>query len=362
MEPEPRRTGLLLLNLGTPDSPRPEDVRRYLAEFLSDPRVLDIPGALRWALLNGVILRSRPRQSAAAYARIWGPEGSPLLVHSRALRDAVAEELGEGFQVELGMRYGRPGLADAFERLCQADLERMLVLPLFPQYASSAGGSAAARVLELASRRWNVPPLEVLGDFHQEAGFVEAVAEVAGPLLRRFAPDHVLFSYHGLPERHVRKSDVTGSHCLRSPDCCETLVAANRYCYRAQCHATTRALVRALRLPAERSSLSFQSRLGRQPWIQPYTDEVLPQLAERGVRRLAVLCPSFVADCLETVEEIGIRGREQWLAVGGEELLLVPCPNAHPRWVRAVADRVRRRCAGTAPAAKRGDLAVAGSR
>ncbi len=338
---EGRRTGVLLLNLGTPASPSVRDVRAYLREFLSDPRVLDLAAPLRWLLLHAVILPFRPRRSAAQYASIWRPEGSPLLVHGRALREGVAKTLGDGFCVELAMRYGEPGIAAALARLAAEDVARVVVLPLFPQYASSAGGSALERVMQLAAAEWNVPALVTLRDFHDQPGFIASFAAVAGPVLDAFRPDHVLFSYHGLPERHIRKSDPTRQHCLASDACCDAPVPANRACYRAQCAATTRALSAALRLPAGAHSMSFQSRLGGDPWIKPYTDRVLPELRRRGVSRVAVLCPAFVADCLETVEEIGIRARDQWRALGGEALQLVPSLNAHPVWVQAVAEIVR---------------------
>ena len=340
MSPE-RPTGVLLVNLGTPDSPRAGDVRRYLREFLSDPRVLDMPAALRWALLNLVILPARPRRSAAAYASIWTERGSPLLVHTRDLAAGLARELGDGFRVEHGMRYGRPGLRDALERLEAAGVGRMLVLPLFPQYASSSGGSALAAVLRWAEGRWNVPVLQILPPFYDEAGFVACLAERLHTTLRDFDADHVLFSFHGLPERHIRRSDPSGRHCFASEACCAGITPANAHCYRAQCFATARAVAHRLELPAERTSVAFQSRLGRTPWIRPFTDEVLPELAARGVRRLAITCPSFVADCLETLEEIGIRARAQWDEVGGKELRLVPCLNAAPAWIDTLARWLR---------------------
>ena len=326
------------MNLGSPEAPTAPAVRRYLREFLGDPRVLDLPAPLRWLLLEALILPFRPRRSAAQYSSIWTPQGSPLLVHGRALRDALAKRLGEGFRVELAMRYGEPAIRSGLEALLRADVTRIRVVPLFPQYASASTGSALARVFEVAGELWNVPALEVVAEsYADEPGFVASLAAVARPALDAFRPDFVLLSYHGLPERHVRKSDATGTHCLARPDCCEALGPANRFCYRAQCLATSRALAAALELPPERHSTAFQSRLGRDPWIAPYTDRVLPELAARGVRRLAVLCPSFVADCLETLEEIGVRAREQWRALGGAELLLVPCLNAHPRWVDTLA-------------------------
>jgi len=336
-----RRTGVLLVNLGTPEAPRPREVRRYLREFLSDPRVMDLPALLRWLLLRLVILPTRPRTSAKAYREIWTDAGSPLLVHGRALRDAVAKALGADYSVELGMRYGDPSIPEALARLDTADVATLVVLPLFPQYASAATGSALARVLDVVGRAVRVPPLRTIGAFHGEPGFVRACAAVAGPTLTSFRPDHVLMSFHGLPERQVRAADPGGGHCLVRDDCCGTLGARNSGCYRAQCFATARALAAALDLAPRHHSVAFQSRLGRTPWIRPHTDQVLPELARSGARRLAVMCPSFVADCLETLEEIGIRAREQWRALGGEDFLLVPSLNAHPAWVDCVSDLVR---------------------
>jgi len=335
------RTGVLLLNLGTPRSPETGDVRRYLREFLSDPRVLDLAAPARWALVNLVIAPFRAPRSATAFQKIWSAVGSPLLANGLALRAALAAELGAGHVVELGMRYGEPSIAGALGRLSDAGVSRIVALPLFPQYASSSLGSALARVFELAAARNNVPPLEALGEFYDAPGFIAALAEITRPRLSAFRPDYVLFSYHGLPERHVRASDPTGKHCLASATCCDAMVFANARCYRAQCHATTRALAAALGLAPDSFSLAFQSRLGRDPWIRPYTDVRLPELAQAGVKRLLVLCPSFAADCLETLEEIGIRGAEQWRQSGGEALELVPCANAHPAFVRYLAGRIQ---------------------
>jgi protoporphyrin/coproporphyrin ferrochelatase len=335
------KTGVLLLNLGTPRSPRPGDVRAYLTEFLSDPRVLDMPALLRWPLVHLVIAPFRAPRSAELYRKIWGPEGSPQLVHGEALAAALEAELGASHSVRLGMRYGQPSLESALGSLIAAGAERIVAVPLFPQYASSSLGSGLEKLFALAGGLNNVPPIAALGEFYDAPGFIAALAEVARPRLAAFRPDHVLFSYHGLPERHVRASDRSGSHCLRSPDCCNAIGFANARCYRAQCLATTRALVAALGLAPGSHSFAFQSRLGRDRWIQPYTDARLPELARSGVKRLAVLCPSFAADCLETLEEIGVRGRAQWEAAGGEALELVPCANAHPAFVRFLAGRIR---------------------
>jgi len=340
---EDLRTGVLLVNLGTPDEPSAGALRRYLREFLGDPRVLDLPAAARWALLNGVILPLRPRRAAAAYRKIWTPEGSPLLVHGRALRRALAEELGPAYLVELAMRYGTPSLRGGLQRLSAADVPRILVVPLYPQFASATTGSTLAQLEAEFERTPELPPHEVLPAFHAEPRFVAAWAEVARPELEAFEPDYVLFSYHGLPERQIRRADASGGFCLVRADCCQALGEPNRSCYRAQCFATTRALAAALDLDPARHDTSFQSRLAGARWIRPYTDERLRELAAAGKRRLAVLCPAFVADCLETLEEIGIRAREQWQALGGEALQLVPSLNAHPAWVDALASWIRTR-------------------
>jgi ferrochelatase len=334
-------TGVLLLNLGTPDSPRVSDVRRYLREFLSDPRVIDIGPAVRWLLLNLIILPVRPRKSAKAYKLVWGQDGSPLLAHSQRLTEGVRRSLGDSYVVELGMRYGSPSIPAALARLIAAQPARLIVLPLFPQYSSAATGSAVERVYDVLNQGWNMPPVSTVGSFYDDPGFIAAFTKVAKRQLDAFRPDFVLFSYHGLPERHVRKSDPGGKHCLQRIDCCEVIVPENRYCYRAHCFATTRALAFTLGLGANDHSVAFQSRLGRTPWLRPYTDLVLPELAQAGRKRLAVICPAFVADCLETLEEIGIRARDQWKSLGGEDLLLVPSLNAEPAWVEAVARMVR---------------------
>ena len=331
--------GALLINLGTPDAPRPPEVRRYLREFLSDPRVIDIPALPRKLLVEGVILPTRPRRTAAAYAKVWSEAGSPLLVHGEALRAALERRLGAGWVAALGMRYGNPSIEAALRRLEERGVREVIALPLFPQYSSAATASALA-ALFAAPAAARLHRIHALGPFHAEPGFIAAWRDVAAPALAAFRADHVLFSYHGLPERQIRASDPSGRHCLASADCCAQPHAAHATCYRAQCYATTTALVEALQLDPAHTGTSFQSRLGRTPWIRPFTDHVLPELAAAGVRRLAVLCPSFAADCLETVEEIGIRAREQWRSLGGEELLLVECPNAHPTWVEAVAQLV----------------------
>jgi len=333
-------TGLLLCNVGTPDEPTSGAVRRYLREFLSDPRVIDINPVGRWLLLNLIILPLRPKKSAEAYRKIWTERGSPLLGHGEDLVKAVGERLGPSFVVELGMRLGRPSIATALENLRKAGVDRVVVLPLFPQYASSTTGSVVEEVCRVACRSWVTPTLSFVGAFYDRPAFIDAFAAVGGPIIAAERPDHVLMSFHGLPERHLHKSDETGRHCLAGAGCCEHIGPENRHCYRAQSFATARALASRLGLAEGSWSVSFQSRLGRDEWIHPYTDVTIAKLAAEGKKRLVVLCPAFVADCLETLEEIGIRGKEQFLAAGGEKLTLVPSLNASPLWADAVVEIV----------------------
>ena len=335
-------TGLLLVNLGTPDAPTTPAVRRYLREFLSDPRVIDINPIGRALLLHLIVLRTRPAKSAHAYRQVWDAErGSPLLAHSKDLTAGVQRELGDRWRVELAMRYGSPSIADGLEALAGCD--RIVVLPLYPQHAASSTSTTNARVMELASASWDVAALDLVPAFFAEPGFIDAWAAVAGPVLADARADHVLFSFHGLPERQIRKSG--DAKCL-TDGCCDRAPGPPR-CYRSQCYATARALV--ARLGVRDHTVCFQSRLGRTPWISPYTDIVLDELAKKGVKRLAVLCPAFVADCLETLEEIGLRARAQFKAAGGDELVLVPSLNATPAWIAAVCALARRHAVQPGP-------------
>ncbi len=339
MRRQGERTGVLLINLGTPDSPDTGAVRRYLRVFLMDPRVIDIPTPRRWLLVNLLIAPFRAPKSAAAYRAIWGADGSPLLANSRALEHAVAARLGGqlGARVGLAMRYGRPSIAEGIAALGEVD--RIVVVPLYPQYASSSTGTALEAVYAAVGRGLNVPRVEAIAPFFDDPGFLDAQAALARPVLA--GADHVLFSFHSLPERQVK---ATAPSCALTDLCCaptEGRVAP--YCYRAQCLATARGLAaRLVERPVDAGppvpwSVSFQSRLGREEWLKPATDLVIPALARQGVRRLVVLSPSFVADCLETVAELGIRGRAAFLAAGGEELRLVPCVNASEPWVAALS-------------------------
>lgn len=330
-------TALLLINLGTPDSAQVGDVRRYLREFLSDPRVIDINAFSRALLLNLVILPFRPRKSAEAYAKVFDQRGSPLLYHSEDLTQKVRERLAtQGVEVELAMRYGNPSISSALDRLQARGVERIIVFPLYPQYATSTTGSTIEAVSAAVGARWVAPYLQFVPAFYDHPAFIAAAAAQARPILEGQSWDRVLFSYHGLPERHLHKGDATAAHCLVKEGCCDTISAVNRGCYRAQCVATTRALSEALGVPPEKQALCFQSRLGRTPWIRPYAEDVLAELVGQGVKRLAVLTPAFTADCLETLEEIGMRAKEDWLAAGGEAFALARCVNASDLWADAV--------------------------
>ncbi|MFC3909218.1 ferrochelatase [Legionella dresdenensis] len=321
------KKGLLLINLGTPDNYSISAVRKYLAEFLADRRVIDLPAIVRYILLYGFILPFRPRQSAHAYQTIWQEQGSPLLIHSQKLKQELQQRLGDNYIVSIGMRYGNPSLADALGEL--ADCETITILPLYPQYSSAATGSSIEKILTLIAQNPVQPSVQLIRDFYQHPGFIKALANSIKPYLAN--QDYLLLSYHGIPERHLHNA---GCQSICAGSCPEPLV--NPDCYRAQCYQTSRALAQVLGLSEQQYGVSFQSRLGKTPWIKPYTDLVFAQLAAQGVKRLAVACPSFVADCLETLEEIGIRGREQWLSAGGEELTLIPCLNESPDWVNAL--------------------------
>ncbi|MFM2153566.1 MAG: ferrochelatase [Pseudomonadota bacterium] len=340
------KIGLLLLNVGTPEAPTTGAVRRYLAEFLSDPRVIDIPALPRWLLLHGIILRTRPRKSAHAYRAVWTAEGSPLLANTLAFRDGLRRELGEHWQVEVGMRYGKPSIAAALKALKAGQVDRLVVAPLFPQEASATTGTALEAVYRALAPLWNVPAVSVVPPFFDDDGFLEEFAELGRLRRDHGRPDHVLFSFHGLPERQIHKGDDRKAHCLRDATCCDAMTAKNRHCYRAQAVHTAMQIARRMSLPEGSWSVSFQSRLGRTKWIGPYTEEVLVDLAKKeGVKRLMVMCPAFVADCLESLEEIALRAKETFVEAGGEELHLVPSLNARPSWVHAFA-RIARRAAG----------------
>lgn len=332
------KKGVLFVNLGTPDDCNPRSVWRYLTQFLNDPRVIDLPGWIRWPLVNVLIIPLRYRQSSRAYQSIWTQAGSPLLVNTMALTEAVAQALPTGYQVEYGMRYGKPSIQCALEKLKPCDTVE--VIPLFPQYSSSATGSAIAEVLSVLSQGWNIPNIKIQKDFYVAPGFIQAYVKVIQKALVDQHIDYLIFSFHGLPERHVVKSGCA-AHCDKQQHC-PAIDESNASCYRAQSYATARELAEKLEIPDSHYRVSFQSRLGRTPWIKPYTDLLLPELIELGAKNIAIVCPSFVADCLETLEEINIRARAAWTALGGQAFVCIPCLNSEPFWVKAIVEMIDR--------------------
>ncbi len=331
-----RRTGVLLLNVGSPDDPSPGAVRRYLREFLGDPRVIDMSPLGRWLLLNLIILPFRPRKSAEAYQKIWRPEGSPLVHFSKLQREALAARLPQT-RVYLAMRYGQPSVAKVMEQIRADAVETLCVVPMFPQYASATTATGLEELQRQMSRSPRQPALRVVAPFYDDARVLDAVAAKVQARVDALKAEAVLFSYHGLPQRQVR---ACGSERCFSAGCCDVLTAANHACYRAQCMATSRGL--AERLKVARVETSFQSRLGRDPWIEPNTEAVVTKLAQEGVKRLVVACPSFVADCLETLEEIGLRAQELFKFKGGEAFEQVACVNDDPLFIDALAGLVQR--------------------
>ena len=325
-----RTKGVLLVNLGSPDSPSVPDVRRYLREFLMDGRVLDVNWLARFFIVHFAILPSRPKQSAHAYQSIWTPAGSPLVVTSRKVHAKLQPRVS--IPVELAMRYQNPSIPDAVRQLLQKGVNDLLLIPLFPHYAMSSYETAVVRVKEVAARLAPAMRIQVQPPYFDDPNYIDAMVAASEPYLRK-GFDHLLFSFHGVPERQIRKSDPTGCHCLATETCCETPSPAHATCYRAQCFKTMAAFVKRAGVPADKYSFAFQSRLGSHPWLQPFTDHELPKFAARGIKKLLVICPSFVSDCLETLEEIGIRACATFLEAGGSELTLIPCLNEHPLWL-----------------------------
>lgn len=334
MDPDPASDAILLVNLGSPDSPRVEDVRAYLREFLMDPRVLDLPSWVRWLLVHGLILPRRASRVARRYASIWTSAGAPLVVHGRRLAGRLAAATGR--RVELAMRHGRPSIAEALARLVAAGAGRVTVVPLFPQYAEATVGAASARLAALAAARHPGLAFRTVGPCFESPRYIAALAAAARPILED-GFDHLLVSFHSLPERRIRRADPTGAHCLASPDCCRRESPARATCYRAQSLRTAELLAATLGVEAERMTVAFQSKMGRGAWLGPATEDEIRRLAAAGVRRLAVIAPSFAADCLETLEELGVRGRRTFLEAGGRDFALAPCLNDHPAWVEALA-------------------------
>lgn len=332
-------TGILLVNLGTPDAPTRGAVYRYLKQFLLDPRVIDINSVARNLLVRGIIAPFRSGKSAEAYQLLWTQNGSPLKYYGQRLTEQVQQLLGEQYRVELAMRYQNPSIESAIGRLMAAAVQKIVVFPLFPQYAGATTGSVHEEVMRVLSKQQIIPGTVFINSYPQHPRLVKLFADNA----RKYdtgSYDHILFSYHGLPQRQLRKADAF-NHCLQQADCCRRLTDVNRFCYSAQCYATTEVIARELVLPEGRYSVCFQSRLGRDPWTQPYTVQVIENLAKQGAKRLLVFCPAFTADCLETTIEIGTEYREDFIRWGGEQLDLVESLNDAPAWAETVAEMCR---------------------
>lgn len=333
------KKAVLLLNLGSPDSTKVPDVRRYLREFLSDGRVLDVNPILRSIVLNLFILPFRPRKSAAAYATIWTEAGSPLIVTSKKQRDLLAAKVD--VPVHLAMRYGKPAVPDVMRQIVAEGTEELFIVPMYPHYAMSSYETAVVQAMEEVARQKPDMKTVLLQPYYDDPEYIDALADATRPHLQHDY-DTLVFSYHGVPERHLRKSDPSHAHCLTVPDCCHCASPSHATCYRHQCVRTMDLLIERLGIPKEKTVLAFQSRLGRDPWLTPQTDVTVERLGREGKKKLLVICPSFVADCLETLEEVAEGCKETFEEAGGEHLELIPCLNENPKWIEFLAGRCRR--------------------
>ena len=322
---------MLLVNLGSPDSTSVKDVRKYLDEFLMDERVIDIAYWKRFLLIKGIILNTRPKKSAEAYKKIWWKEGSPLVVISKRFTEKVEKKID--IPVELGMRYGTMSIHKAMQSLYDKGVDEILLVPLYPHYAMSSYETVVEKSKEVRDKHFPEIELNVLPVFYNNKNYIEAMANNMQQHLSNFEVDHILFSYHGIPERHILKSDTTKSHCKMDSVCCESESVVHKTCYRHQCFETTKLLAKKLNLKDGSYSNSFQSRLLKDPWLKPYTDFELELLPERGIKKIAVITPAFVTDCLETLEEIAMEGKQQFIKAGGEDFKHVPCMNDNDDWV-----------------------------
>ncbi|KEO73104.1 ferrochelatase [Anditalea andensis] len=334
------KIGVLLVNLGTPDSTSTPDVRKYLREFLMDGRVIDIPAFSRWLLVNLIIAPFRAPKSAKEYRKLWTDRGSPLLFHTEDLRDKVREKLSsDTYIIEMAMRYQTPSIEDGLAKLKAANVGKIIVIPLFPQYASASNGSVVDKVMEIA-RTWQIiPHITFVNNFVDHPLFLEAWEELGEKYMEKEEYDTFLFSYHGLPERQIKKGSCD-NYCQLNDKCCASYNKKNQFCYRAQSFYTTRLLSEKLSLPKEKVQTCFQSRLGNDPWIKPYTDDVIKELADNGRKKVLVFSPAFVADCLETTVEVGQEYKEQFIELGGQTWDLVPSLNSNDKWVACVADLI----------------------
>ncbi|TWW01487.1 ferrochelatase [Chitinophaga pinensis] len=327
--------GIILMNLGSPDSTAVPDVKRYLNEFLMDKRVIDYPYLFRLMLIKGIIVPRRAPKSAEAYKSIWWEEGSPLIALTKQLQNAVQHDLQ--MPVEISMRYGNPSQEDAYDKLLQQNpnLKEVILLPLYPHYAMSSYETAVEHAKAVHKKKKYPFTLNIVPPYYSEPDYINALAESMRPYVSQEF-DHLLFSYHGVPERHIRKGDITGKHCLQVEDCCHVGSPAHEFCYRHQVFITSELVAEKLKIPREKWSVTFQSRLGREEWLKPYTAATLEELPKKGVKRLLVACPAFVSDCLETLEEIAVEGKHTFINSGGDSFTMIPCLNVHPLWVGAV--------------------------
>ena len=328
--------GVLLVNLGSPDSTKPKDVKKYLDEFLMDPRVIDVPRWARILLVRGIILNTRPKKSATAYQKIWWEEGSPLIVISKRLQKKIQEKLT--IPVSLAMRYGSMNLKGGLQRLVDQGVEEVLVIPLYPQFAMATTETINVKIAELQKAFFPNLEITTLPAFYNKQEYIEVLSRSISESIKQLDYDHLLFSYHGVPERHIRKSDITKSHCRIDKKCCVTPSDAHQFCYRHQCYETTKLVAAKLGLKEETYSISFQSRLGFDPWLQPYTDRTIERKGKEGVKKLVVVTPAFVSDCLETLEEIAMEGQEIFKEVGGEEFTTIPCLNDRDDFAELLVD------------------------
>lgn len=329
--------GILLVNLGTPDSPQTPDVRKYLNEFLMDARVIDVNPVLRTILVRGIIAPFRSPKSARLYQEIWSDDnGSPLLYYSLLQRELLQQKLGDEYQVELAMRYQTPSIESALQRLKDNLVESIRVIPMFPQYASASTGSVIDKVMGLVRSWQTIPNISFVNSFHDNPLMISNFADNARKYgIENF--DHILFSFHGLPQRQLIKCDHTHNYCLKVEGCCNTLSDVNKFCYSAQSHDTARLIAEELGLPREKYTICFQSRLGNDPWVKPYTSEVIAELAKAGKKKMLVFCPAFVADCLETVYEVAEEYNTEFKQLGGESMQLVESLNNSPLFIDALA-------------------------
>ena len=332
------KQGVILLNLGSPDSTSTPDVRNYLREFLMDGRVLDIPFLLRWLIVHCFILPRRPQQSAEAYQSVWTDEGSPLIVTSFKQQKALQEKLD--IPVALGMRYGNPSTEAAIDELINKGVDDLFIIPLYPHYAMSSYETAVVYLNKILKKKQVSMRTRLLPPFYKDEAYISALVESAKPYLENSDYDRLIFSFHGIPERHILKSDPSKSHCFKSDVCCQNCNVAHATCYRHQCTQTVQSFVNQLGLPKEKYFLSFQSRLGRDPWLQPYTDKTIEKHAEEGYKKIKVICPAFTTDCLETLEEIAMEGKEIFEEAGGEHFEHIPCLNENENFIEFLAGKV----------------------